>query len=84
MVNGYRRISLFNHEIEVPNVPLREEIEVHLTPSLAGKIATQAGVRRLLLGHFYPEVLKTDITAECRKTYDGELILGRDLLHVRV
>jgi len=32
MVNGYRRISLFNHEIEVPNVPLREEVELHLLP----------------------------------------------------
>jgi hypothetical protein len=32
MVNGYRRISLFNHEIEVPNVSLREEVEVHLIP----------------------------------------------------
>ena len=32
MVNGYRRISLFNHEIEVPGVPLREEVEVHLVP----------------------------------------------------
>lgn len=32
MVNGYRRISLFNHEIEVPKVPLREEVEVHLVP----------------------------------------------------
>ena len=32
MVNGYRRISLFNHEIPVPNVPLREEVEVHLIP----------------------------------------------------
>ena len=31
-VNGYRKISLFNHEIVVPNVPLREEVEVHLTP----------------------------------------------------
>lgn len=31
-VNGYRRISLFNHEIAVPNVPLREEVEVHLLP----------------------------------------------------
>jgi len=31
-VNGYRKISLSNHEISVPNVPLREEIEVHLTP----------------------------------------------------
>jgi len=32
MGNGYRRISLFNHEIEVPKVPLREEVEVHLVP----------------------------------------------------
>jgi len=31
-VNGYRRISLANHEIAVPNVPLREEVEVHLIP----------------------------------------------------
>jgi len=32
MVNGYRKISLFNHEIVVPNVPLREQVEVHLVP----------------------------------------------------
>lgn len=32
MVNGYRRISLFNHEIAVPHVPLREEVAVHLLP----------------------------------------------------
>jgi hypothetical protein len=32
MVNAYRRISLFNHEIEVPNVPLREDVDVHLIP----------------------------------------------------
>jgi hypothetical protein len=33
-VNGYRKISLFNHEIVVPNVPLREEVEVHLIPDV--------------------------------------------------
>ena len=32
MVNGYRRISLFKHQIEVPNVPLREAVDVHLVP----------------------------------------------------
>lgn len=31
-VNGYRKISLFNHEVVVPHVPLREEVEVHLIP----------------------------------------------------
>lgn len=34
MVNGYRKISLFNHEIPVPHVPLREEVEVHLIPDI--------------------------------------------------
>ena len=34
MVNGYRRISLFNHEIVSPNVPLREDVEVHLIPDI--------------------------------------------------
>ena len=34
MVNGYRKISLFNHEIAVPYVPLREDVEVHLIPDI--------------------------------------------------
>ena len=34
MVNGYRQISLFNHKIEVPNVPLREYVEIHLVPDI--------------------------------------------------
>ena len=32
LVNGYRRISLHKHIIEVPNVPLREYVDVHLVP----------------------------------------------------
>ena len=34
MVNGYRKISLFNHEVPVPHVPLREDVEVHLIPDI--------------------------------------------------
>lgn len=33
-VNGYRKISVFNHDIPVPYVPLREEVEVHLIPNV--------------------------------------------------
>jgi transposase len=32
VVNGYRRISVSNHEIKVPKVPLREDVELHLVP----------------------------------------------------
>jgi hypothetical protein len=35
LVNGYRRISLFNHTIEVPTVPPREHVEIHLIPNTA-------------------------------------------------
>jgi len=31
-VNAYGRISLFNHEIRIANVPLRQEVDVHLVP----------------------------------------------------
>jgi hypothetical protein len=38
IVNGYRRISLFKHVIEVPNVPLREEVDVHLVPDVGKQL----------------------------------------------
>ena len=37
-VNGYRRISLLNHTIEVPKVELYEEVEVHLVPDMAKRV----------------------------------------------
>ena len=38
IVNGYRRISIFNQEIEVPHVPLHEEVELHMIPDPARQI----------------------------------------------
>lgn len=32
VVDGYRRISLFNHTIEVPNVQLYEDVDIHMVP----------------------------------------------------
>ena len=56
----------------------------HLTPSLAGEIATQANAKRLVLTHFYPECDMIDIEAECRKTYHGPLLLAEDLMQIEV
>ena len=33
-LNGYRRISLFNHDFDVPHVPVREDVELHLIPDV--------------------------------------------------
>jgi len=38
IVNGYRRISIFNQQIEVPHVPLHEEVELHMIPDLVRQI----------------------------------------------
>jgi len=64
--------------------PDEKEIEGHLTPFRAGDIATRSGAKKLLLTHFYPECLKVDIQAQCRKTYQGELILATDLMSLSV
>ena len=51
-----RRIPLFNHEIEVPGVPLREEVEVHLIPD-PGKGALEVRIwwdNRMVQSITYP------------------------------
>jgi ribonuclease BN (tRNA processing enzyme) len=64
--------------------PDGQEVEGHLTPSQAGRMASLATVERLVLTHFYPECLATDIAAQCRKTYGGPLTLATDFLRIRV
>ena len=63
---------------------LPDELKVkgHLTPSEAGEIATKANVKQLVLTHFYPECDKVDIEKQCRRTYQGPLILAEDLMRI--
>ena len=64
--------------------PEGKEVQGHLTPSQAGDIAARSGIKRLLLTHFYPECLRSDVETQCRKTYRGELILATDLMSLSV
>lgn len=61
------------------STPDGQAVPNHLTPSLAGDMATEAQVEMLVLTHFYPACEKVDIEKECRRTYDGQLVLGEDL-----
>jgi len=65
-------------------LPDDKGVKGHLTPSLAGEIATRAGIGKLVLTHFYPECDRVDIEQECRKTYSGKLMLAEDLLRLEV
>lgn len=64
--------------------PEQDKVDSHLTPALAGRIAARAKAKKLLLVHLYPEVLGSDIPGQCRREYDGELVIGRDLLQLEV
>jgi ribonuclease BN (tRNA processing enzyme) len=61
-------------------LPDEQKVDGHLTPSLAGKIAQAADVKRLVLTHFYPACEAADIEKQCRSTYNGTIVLARDLM----
>lgn len=56
----------------------------HLTPSLAGDMAARAHVKKLVLTHLYPECDQFDLSAQCRKTYQGPLLIAEDLMKITV
>lgn len=58
------------------------ETKSHLTPRQAGTLAHKAGVKRLVLTHFYPAVERIDIAAEAAKEFKGEILLAEDLLTI--
>ena len=69
--------------------PDHMKVPGHLTPSYAGDIASRANVKKLVLTHFYPECDgpesgPAEIRKQCRKTYNGPLILAKDLLTIEM
>lgn len=63
-------------------LPDDRKVEGHATPSVAGTMARKAGVKKLVLTHFYPECDQADMMAQCRKVFDGDIVLARDLMTV--
>ena len=57
----------------------------HLTAQQAGRLAADAGVRRLVLSHLsrrYPDV--EEVGNEARREFDGDVVLARDLDRIEV
>ncbi len=66
------------------SAPEGEKVPGHLTPDLAGRIAGEARVRRLVLSHLYPPCDQADLLGPCRRYYDGEVIIAKDFLTLEV
>ena len=62
--------------------PDGKKVEGHLTPSLAGRIASESRCKKLLLTHLYPVCDQFDIVGQCKRIYQGDMILGEDLMRV--
>ena len=56
----------------------------HLTPTECGKLAEEAGCRKLCLTHFYPVCDLEDVRATCHTVYTGELFLAEDLMEFNI
>jgi ribonuclease BN (tRNA processing enzyme) len=72
-----READLLVLDCSLPD-PLK--MEGHLIPSEAGVLAAQAGVKRLLLTHFYPECDAMDILATVSRHFGGEVLKANDLM----
>jgi len=64
--------------------PDGKKVEGHLTPSLAGRIASESHCRKLMLYHFYPVCDQYDILMQCRQAYQGDALLAEDLMKVKI
>jgi ribonuclease BN (tRNA processing enzyme) len=82
LINRARGADLLVHE--VMDSP-RPELHIgHTRPEELGVVASQAGVKRLVLTHLYADSNMRKIIAAIKKTYAGEVIPGRDLMELEV
>ncbi len=67
------------------NRPVWERIVTeHCDPEQCGRIAAEAGVGTMILTHLMPFARAEPTLAEARRTFDGRILFGRDLLEVSV
>ena len=55
--------------------------DYHTTPEEIGVLASNASVKKLILNHFVPPVFDEDLLVErIAKHFDGEIVVGKDLM----
>lgn len=64
--------------------PKHIRVEGHLNATLAGRIARESHCKKLVLTHFYPICDNYDILGQCKKEYNGNIILAEDLMTIDI
>lgn len=66
------------------SMPDEKPFSGHSTPSVAAKMASVAGVKKLVLTHFYPPCDEIDVVAQASVFYSGPIVKSEDLLNIRI
>jgi ribonuclease Z len=69
----------------LPNARLQDILDYHSTVEQAAETATRAGVRTLVLTHYVPPLMpgqEDEWRALAAAHFDGEIVLGQDLMTV--
>ena len=56
----------------------------HMDTLDIGKVCAQAGVKKVVLTHFYPNLANVDVVSEVREEYQGEVVRGEDLMELEL
>lgn len=56
----------------------------HLHAGECGQVAAEAGIRRLLLSHFYPIAERYNVKEQAGKAFTGPISLGRDRMTIKI
>ena len=62
----------------------RQETTNHMHAGDCGRVAAEAGVKRLILSHFYPVAERYDVRRQAARHFNGRILKARDLAVVRV
>jgi ribonuclease BN (tRNA processing enzyme) len=76
-----RDADLFFCECSFPD---HLKTEGHLSPQWAGRVAREAGCKRLVLMHLYPACDEIDLIAACRQDYSGDVVVAEDFMWFRL
>lgn len=64
--------------------PVSRPNPVHMHAGQCGQVAHEAGVRRLVLSHFYPIAERYDVRAQAGEAFGGLITKAKDLLRIRI
>jgi len=62
--------------------PDARKVEGHLTPSLAGRVAREAGCTKVVLTHLYPPCDSDDVVGTVKQEFSGEVVLAEDFMKI--